>query len=109
VSSNPKWQEQGIDDDEIREFEDHGRTECERQELKRLKHALYLNIAACNIKTKDYEAAQAACNEALKLEPYSVKALYRRARAKALPINSGVEDFRQAMIDLKHIVEDIDP
>jgi hypothetical protein len=38
-----------------------------------------------------------------------VKALYRRARAKALPINSGVEDFRQAMIDLKHIVEDIDP
>ncbi len=38
-----------------------------------------------------------------------MKALYRRARAKALPINSGVEDFRQAMTDLKHIVEDIDP
>lgn len=27
----------------------------------------------------------------------------------ALPINAGVEDFRKAIVDLKHIVEDIDP
>lgn len=71
--------------------------------------ALYLNIAACNIKSKDYETAVFACNEALKLDPYNVKALYRRARAIALPINSGVEDFRNAMNDLKRILEIIDP
>jgi hypothetical protein len=38
-----------------------------------------------------------------------VKALYRRARAIALPINSGVEDFRAALVDLKRILEVIDP
>jgi tetratricopeptide (TPR) repeat protein len=105
VSFNPKWQEQGIDDDEIKEVDDWD----DRQDLKGLKFALYLNIAACNIKCKDYETAQAACDEALKLDPYNVKALYRRARAIALPINSGVEDFRNAIVDLKRIVENIDP
>lgn len=81
----------------------------EKTELRKIKLGLYLNIAACNIKFKDYETAVAASNEALKLDPYSVKALYRRARAVALPINSGVEDFRAAMVDLKRIVEVIDP
>lgn len=38
-----------------------------------------------------------------------MKALYRRARAIALPINSGVEDFRNATVDLKRIIENIDP
>jgi FK506-binding protein 4/5 len=86
-----------------------GNNEFEKTELRRIKLSLYLNIAACNIKSKDYETAVAACNEALKLDPYSVKALYRRARAVALPINSGVEDFRTAIVDLKRIVENIDP
>jgi tetratricopeptide (TPR) repeat protein len=67
-----------------------------------------LNIAACYIKSKDFESAYEAANEALKLDPYNIKALYRRARAKALPINSGVEDFRAALIDLKQITE-VDP
>lgn len=67
-----------------------------------------MNIAACNLKSKDYETAQAACDEALKIDPYNVKALYRRARAIALPINSGVEDFRNATVDLKRILENID-
>ena len=66
---------------------------------------MYLNIAACNIKSKDFEAAVASCNEALKMDPYNIKALYRRARAIALPINSGVEEFRQALVDLKRIIE----
>lgn len=109
LSFNPKWQEQGIDDDEIKEVDEQGKTDFEKSELRRLKLALFLNIAACNIKTKDYESAVAACNEALKLDPYNVKGLYRRARAVSLPINSGVEDFRAAMVDLRRIVEVIDP
>lgn len=69
---------------------------------------MFLNIAACNIKTKDFETAVAACDEALKLDPYNIKALYRRARGRALPINSGVEDFRMALADLKRLIE-LDP
>lgn len=69
---------------------------------------MFLNIAACNLKTKDFETAIAACDEALKLDPYNVKALYRRARGRALPINSSVEDFRTALNDLKRVIE-LDP
>jgi tetratricopeptide (TPR) repeat protein len=58
--------------------------------------------------SKDFETAVAACDEALKLDPYCTKALYRRARALALPINSGVEDFRLALTDLKRLLE-LDP
>lgn len=43
------------------------------------------------------------------MDPYNLKALYRRARAQALPINSGVEDFRLAIADLKTIVENVEP
>lgn len=66
---------------------------------------MFLNIAACNIRIKDYETAYDACNEALKLDPYNIKALYRRAKSKALPINSGVEEFREALTDLKTVLE----
>ena len=58
-----------------------------------------LNIAACNIKSKDFETAVQACDEALKLEPNNTKALYRRGRALTLPINSGIADFEKAMVD----------
>ena len=55
---------------------------------------MFLNIAACNIKSKDFETAVLSADEALKLDPLNIKGLYRRARAKSLPINSGVEEFK---------------
>lgn len=72
---------------------------------------MYLNIAACNIKNKSFTEANLACEEALKLDPQNLRALYRRARATALPINAGVPDLRKAMDDLDSIlrlVEDAD-
>jgi tetratricopeptide (TPR) repeat protein len=73
-----------------------------------MKLQMFLNIAACNLKTKDFETAVAACDEALRLDPYNIKGLYRRARGRSLPINSGVEDFRVALADLKRVIE-LDP
>ncbi len=66
---------------------------------------MFLNIAACMIKVKDFDSAVKACDEALKLDPYNTKALYRKARSIALPINSGVEEFRKALVDLKRVLE----
>ena len=63
------------------------------QKIRELKINTYLNIAACNIKTKAFESAVNASNEVLLLDPKNLKALYRRARATALPINSGVPEF----------------
>lgn len=105
ICYNPKWQEEGINDSDIQEIDEQGKNDYEKNEIKKMKLLMFLNIAACNIQSKDFETAYAACDEALKLDPYNIKALYRRARAKALPINSGVEDFRNALNDLKRVIE----
>lgn len=107
-SLDPKWSEQGIDDKDLRDVDFQGNNEFERQEAKKIKLQSYLNIAACSIKTKDFESAVHACNEALKIDPLNKKALFRRARATALPINSGVEEFKKALTDLKSLNQ-LDP
>jgi hypothetical protein len=66
---------------------------------------MYLNIAACNIKKKAWSEAAAACDEALALDSQNIRAYYRRARATALPINAGVPDLRQAVVDLDKTLE----
>lgn len=76
------------------EVDDLGKNDFEKAKIKQIKLTCFLNIAACNIKSKDFDTAIQACNEALKLDPCNTMAFYRRARAKSLPINSGVEDFQ---------------
>jgi len=53
---------------------------------------------------KSYTEAVLACEEALKLDPTNLRALYRRARATSLPINAGVPDLRRAQNDLEQIL-----
>jgi FK506-binding protein 4/5 len=77
-----------------------GKTPEEQQAIKQIKLNTYLNIAACNIKNKSYTEAVLACEEALKIDPKNLRALYRRARATSLPINAGVPELRKAMNDL---------
>jgi len=60
-----------------------------------------LNIASCCIKTKDFVSAVEACNETLKLDSHNKKGLYRKARALSLPLNAGVEEFQEALGELK--------
>ena len=108
VCLNARWNEEGINDADIQPREEFGATADEQRFISQAKLQVYLAIAACNIKTKEFATAVAACDEALALDPASVRALYRRARARALPINSGVEDFREALQDLRRVLE-LDP
>lgn len=49
--------------------------------LNSLKLPVYLNIAACQMKLKQYEHAIKNCTKALEIEDKNVKALYRRCVA----------------------------
>jgi hypothetical protein len=82
-----------------------GNTANEKRMIREIKISCFLNIAACSIKTKAFEPAVAACEEVLKLEPTNLQAIYRRARATALPINAGVPELRKSMKDLDHVIE----
>ena len=64
-----------------------------------------MNIATCNIKTKEYSVAIHACEEVLKLDSKNIMAFYRRAKATALPINAGVPDLRKAVKDLDMVIK----
>jgi tetratricopeptide (TPR) repeat protein len=104
-ATDPNWQSQGIDDDHLREVDYQGHSPEERKQVREIKLSAFLNIAACNIKVKSFASAVQACDEALKLDPLNVKALYRRARATALPINAGVPELRKAMGDLNRVIK----
>ena len=56
-ATDPQWQSKGIDDDHLVEVDIQGDTEEERAAIKSLKIGCYLNIAACNIKSKNYDTA----------------------------------------------------
>lgn len=104
-ATHPDWQSKGIDDDKLREVDDHGKTDYQKKRIHQLKVISFLNIAACNIKAKDFKSAVDACNEVFKLEPENLRAYYRRARATALPINAGVPEFRKAVKDLDTLMD----
>ena len=44
--------------------------------VQKVLMSLYLNLAQCYIKMKDYQNGLLSCNEALELEPSHTKALY---------------------------------
>jgi len=48
-------------------------------EVNAVKCTLYLNLVQCYLKLENWELVIRNCDEALKLEPNSVKALYRRS------------------------------
>jgi tetratricopeptide (TPR) repeat protein len=92
-ATSADWQEKGIDDDHLRHVDTIGNTPEEKTMIREIKLSCFQNIAACSIKTKSFDEAILACTEVLKLDPTNMQALYRRARATALPINAGVPDL----------------
>jgi hypothetical protein len=67
-SKNPKWDEEGIDDDEIDKIDETGKTESEAEKIKEIKLNSYLNISVCCLKTKQFTTAISACEEALRID-----------------------------------------
>lgn len=70
-----------------------------RSEFHRLILSNHLNLALCFWKTEDWDILIKHCNEALLLDPNSVKALYRRAQGYY-----GKDDYDSALKDLNAVL-----
>ena len=74
--TNPKWEEEGIDDNYLKHYETIGDTPEQIFKTREIKLKLYLNIAVCSLKLKQFSDSLKACNEALKLDIKNVKGYY---------------------------------
>ncbi|GCC33687.1 hypothetical protein chiPu_0012157 [Chiloscyllium punctatum] len=70
------------------------------KEYVQARKALYSNLAACQIKQKQYRNVIHNCSKALEIEPDSVKCLYRRGQAYA-----SINEFDKAKRDLKRVLK----
>lgn len=75
---------------------DYSFTEEQKEKSKELKVSIWTNLAMCQDKLGQADAALTSCNEALKLDPKTVKALYRRGC-----IESARGNEEKASTDLK--------
>ena len=101
LSKNPNWNNEGIDDTQLTEVEWVSLKPEENEKILKHKVIVLLNISACMLKTMNWEEAVPTLNEVLRLDPINKTALYRRSKALSKPINSGVEDLKRALMDLK--------
>ena len=60
------------------------------------------------MKMQEFDTSLKACEEALKLDTKNIKSYYLKARSRILNVNSGVEDLKLAVRDLKEGLR-IDP
>ena len=65
------------------------------QDAKSLRITIFLNLAACQLKFKQYDHTVQTCTKVLQLDQDCVKALYRRGQA-----HINMNDFEQARDDL---------
>ncbi|XP_048376336.1 FK506-binding protein-like [Stegostoma tigrinum] len=70
------------------------------KEYDQARKTLYSNLAACQIKQKQYRNVIHNCSKALEIEPDSVKCLYRRGQAYA-----AINEFEKAKSDLKQVLK----
>ena len=88
-NSNKNWKNEGILDEDLRYFEDNGETAEERENVKKTKICVFLNLSLSYMKIKKFGLSVKAAEEALILEAENTKALYRRAKARISDINAG--------------------
>ncbi|KAI3900794.1 hypothetical protein MKW92_045878 [Papaver armeniacum] len=75
---------------------DHSFTVDEKTRANALRISCHLNNAACKLKLGDYVEASKCCTKVLELDPYNVKALYRRSQSYL-----ETQDLEKAEIDIK--------
>lgn len=81
-------------------------SDVETNEAKELVASCYLNIALASQKLDKFDQMKTACDEVInKVNPDCVKALYRRAQARTLPISALDSDRDIAIQDLVHAVK----
>ena len=88
-------------DDEIEYMEDNGNSPLEKAKLTAHKLGLYLNLSLCYLIMGRCFNALRASQEALKLEPYNTKALYRSAKAKMMNKDSSFHELMSAKNELE--------
>jgi len=78
----------------------------EREEVRKVKLSLYLNLAMCFSKLKKFIKAIDNCRYALEIDPDNAKALFRRASAY-----TEEKDYDKAMVDLEkaNSLPNVDP
>lgn len=76
-----------------------GLSEDEKKEIENIKLPCLLNLAACQLKTKDYADCVLTCSKALDIDNKNVKALYRRGQAHSLngEFDKAKEDLTEAV------------
>ncbi|XP_078422722.1 FK506-binding protein-like [Cetorhinus maximus] len=70
------------------------------EEYDQTRKALYSNLAACQIKQKQYRNVIQNCSKALEIDPDSMKCLYRRGQAYA-----SINEFDKAKGDLRRVLK----
>ncbi|OVA11790.1 Peptidyl-prolyl cis-trans isomerase [Macleaya cordata] len=75
---------------------DHSFTDEEKTWANALRISCNLNNAACKLKLEEYVEASKFCTKVLELDPFNVKALYRRSQSYLK-----TSDLEKAEIDIK--------
>eukprot|EP00262_Sarcandra_glabra_P003861 TRINITY_DN1468_c1_g1_i2.p1 TRINITY_DN1468_c1_g1~~TRINITY_DN1468_c1_g1_i2.p1 ORF type:complete len:535 (-),score=113.95 TRINITY_DN1468_c1_g1_i2:167-1771(-) len=75
---------------------DHSFTDEDKIRANALKISCHLNNAACKIRIGEYVDALRLCTKVLDLDPYNVKALYRRSQSYLM-----TSDLEKAEVDIK--------
>ncbi|XP_038671048.1 FK506-binding protein-like [Scyliorhinus canicula] len=69
------------------------------EEYNRARRDLYSNLAACQLKQKQFRHVIQNCSKALEIDPDSVKCLYRRGQAYA-----SINEFEKARDDCRRVL-----
>lgn len=96
------WRSDGFGDEDLCDVRFDGAGPEDTQRIHAFLVGCYLNLAQAHLAAKtNYADARHACDEALALDPRNAKALFRRARARTLPLSAGATDLQLALCDLR--------
>ena len=89
--------------DSVQKPESSEQERLQREELKQMLLASYLNLALCYLRVKKLKEAKTNCDQALEIDPKNVKAFFRKGLAY-LP----TKDYEKAIEQFDKVLE-LDP